>query len=145
MIYKYDIKEINGLQYIKGSRLISEKGMPSEDNEFTGPFGPRNQFEVRNITDENGKYQWTIRDNPDYNPETDYIDDRYFIENNPEPFTPDEIVQQKDKEKKDQLDVEYPQDKILELQDQAIQALARGEKLPNEYADYVAFKESIYK
>lgn len=138
MIYKYDIKEINGLQYITGSRLIEEFGYPSEEYEFAMPFG---QEQI----DENGKYQWTIRDNPDYNSETDHIDDRYLIEHNPELFTLNEIAQKEEKEKKDQLDAEYSQDRILELQDQAIQALAKGEKLPKEYTDYIGFKESIYK
>ena len=137
MIFKYSVKKIKDKIYITGSRLISESGNPKEDYEFSRAFG-------KDLIDENGKYQWTIRDNPDHNPETDLADKRYLIENNPEPFTPDEIAQQEEKKKKDQIAAEYPQDRIFEIQDQAIQALAKGEKLPKEYTDYVAFKKNVY-
>ena len=137
MIFKYDVKKINGLNYIIGSRLIEEFGNPSEEHEFKKPLG-------KSLLDENDKLQWTIRDNPDYNPETDRIDDRYLIEHNPIPKTPGEIAQEEKQAKKDRLDAGYPQDKILELQDQAIQALAKGKGLPEEYTDYVGFREGIY-
>ena len=90
MIFKYIITTINSLNYISGSRLISEKGTPSGNYEFTKPFGSMGDLRVRNLTDENGKLQWTIRDNPDYDPETDHIDDRYLIEHKPILLTADE-------------------------------------------------------
>lgn len=88
MIFKYDVEEINILMYIVGSQLVSERGAPSKDYEFSEAFG-------KELAGENGRPQWTIRDNPDYDLETDPIDSRYLIENNPIPLKPEEIEAEK--------------------------------------------------
>ncbi len=100
MIFKYDTCLIDTFTYIVASRLISEKGAPSEEYEFTKPFS------VREVADENGKPQWTIRDNPDYNPEVDHIDDRYIIENKPVLLTVEEIETKRVAQVKAQFSVE---------------------------------------
>jgi len=84
MIFQYETKEINGNIYITGSRLLAERGQPGKSYEFGSAFN-------RKITDQNGQFQWTIRENPDYDPKTDHIDDRYIIEHNPILPTPEEL------------------------------------------------------
>ena len=70
--------------YITGWRLISENGVPSEEYEFTKPLSEL-------LRDENDRFQWTIQDNPKYDPETDAIDDRYLIEHKPISLTSEEL------------------------------------------------------
>ena len=76
MIFKYSVRLIAAKNYITGWRLISENGVPSEEYEFTKPLSEL-------LRDENDRFQWTIQDNPDYDPEVDHIDVRYIIENDP--------------------------------------------------------------
>ncbi len=57
---------------------------------------------MEDFTNENGKLQWTIQSNPDYNPEIDHIDDRYLIENNPIP-TPEPTPQEVENQIQEQL------------------------------------------
>ena len=57
--------------------------------------------------------------------------------------TPEEIAQKEERDKQKQIQAQYPVEKIIELQDAAIQALARGDGLPQEYQDYTAFREGI--
>jgi len=84
MVFQYKITIIGNRRYILSSELISETGAPRESFQFTQPF----TLELRN---EEGKPQWTIRENPDYNPETDHIDHRYIIEYDPLEPTIEEI------------------------------------------------------
>ena len=84
MIFKYNIRLIAAKNYITGWRLISEDRVPSEEYEFTKPLSEL-------LRDENDRFQWTIQDNPDYDPEVDHIDDRYIIGNDPIPLTPEEL------------------------------------------------------
>ncbi len=84
MIYKYDVQEINEEFYITGSRLLVEKGAPKDKHEFTTSF-------TESLLDDNCKFQWTIKDNPKYDPETDAIDDRYLIEHKPISLTSEEL------------------------------------------------------
>ncbi len=101
MIFQYDVQEIDEKLYIVGSRLTSENGNPTEEHEFSQPF-------TEDFADENGKLQWTIRDNPDYNPETDHIDDRYLIENKSIPLTAEEIETKRLMEVKAKISAELP-------------------------------------
>ena len=101
MIFRYDIQNLDGKDYIVGTRLISEKDTPSELYEFSKPF-------TGDWFDANGKLQWTIRDNPDYNPEIDPIDDRYLIENKSIPLTPEEIETKRLMEVKAKISAELP-------------------------------------
>ncbi len=84
MIFKYETQLIDTENYITGSRLISEKGTPDGEYEFTKPFN-------QPVLDENSQLQWTIRDNPKYDPEIDSIDDRYLIEHKPISLTSEEL------------------------------------------------------
>lgn len=126
MIYKYDTQPINGKDYIIGSRRISEKGRPTGEYEFPYAF-------TEPLTDENGKLQWTIR----------IEEGRYIIERDPVPLTSEEIAQKKEREKLATLRAQYPQEKVIAILDRAIQALARGEGLPQEYQEYTAYKENL--
>ncbi len=101
MIFKYDVQEITGKFYIIGSRLTSENGNPTKEHEFSQPF-------VEDFTNENGKLQWTIQSNPDYNPEIDPIDDRYLIEHKPIPLTAEEAETKRLMEVKAKLATELP-------------------------------------
>lgn len=88
MIYMYETIMINNKHYINGSRLLREIGVPSQPYEFSKVF-------KRNLVDKNGKLQWTIRENPNYNSQTDNINDRYLIENDPIPLTSKETETQR--------------------------------------------------
>ncbi len=101
MIFKYETKKIDSLIYVMGSRLISESGTPSEKYEFTQPF-------MQEVNDANRKYQWTIIDNPDYDPKTDPIDDRYLIEHKPIPLTAEEAETKRMTEVKAKISAELP-------------------------------------
>jgi len=109
MIFQYLTREINGLDYICGSRLISEKGIPSNPLEFSKAFS-------KELCDPDNKLQWTIRENPKYDSETDHIDDRYIIENIPLLPTSEELEAEKQAAIKRQLVAELP-DIILQNKD----------------------------
>lgn len=74
MIYECTIRKINGLDYISGCKLVSEKGTPSEPLQFS-----RKPYHG-GLSDKNRKPQWTIRENPDYDPKVHHVDQRYIIE-----------------------------------------------------------------
>ena len=101
MIFQYLTRKINGLDYIRGSRLISEKGTPSNLLEFSKAFSGE-------LCDANNKLQWTIRENPKYDPEVDHIDDRYIIEHDPIQPTVEELEADKQAVIKRQLVTELP-------------------------------------
>ena len=101
MIFKYYIQLVNTEYYIVGSRLISEDGFPSGEYEFTKTLN-------QSLLDENDRLQWTIKDNPDYDPKTDHIDDRYLIENKPIPLTAEEIETKRLMEVKAKISAELP-------------------------------------
>jgi len=109
MIYQYDVQPIGGKQYISAVRLISEKGEIYTENQLTK--APRG--DLRGPT---GKLQWTIRENPDYDPKTDHIDDRYIIERDPILPTNEELEVEKQAVIKRQLVAELP-DLILQNKD----------------------------
>ncbi len=59
--------------------------------------------------------------------------------------TPEEIEQKEEREKQEQIRAQYPIEKVVELQDTAIRALADGQvELPQEYQEYIAFREGLY-
>jgi len=93
MIFKYETRLVQEKNYITGSQLVSEKGVPSGKYEFAKPF-------MRSLLDKNDRLQWTIRDNPDYDPKIDHIDNRYIIEKDPIPFTPEELQAEREAEEK---------------------------------------------
>ncbi len=101
MIFKYSIQLVDTEAYIVGSRLISEDGFPSGEYEFTKTLN-------QSLLDENDRLQWTIKDNPDYDPKTDHIDDRYLIENKPIPLTAEEIETKRVMEVKAKISAELP-------------------------------------
>ena len=109
MRVRYDIKTINGKNYIVQSQLISTKEGPKEFYEFTKPF-------AKNLVNEYGKLQWTIRENPDYDSETDHMDDRYIIEQKPIQPTTEELEKERKAAVKRQLVAELP-DIILQNKD----------------------------
>jgi len=61
----------------------------------------------------------------------------------PIPPTPEEKIEKEKREKLADLRAAYPQEKVLNLQDAAIRALADGQPLPKEYTDYTDFKASL--
>ena len=139
MIFRYQTREVNKKRYIAGSAFVAEKGDPAGEYEFPRAF-------TKDLVDEDGKLQWTIRENPDYGkpvPEGESPPERYLIEYDPEPLTPEEQAAKEKRAKLAELRAVYAQEKVLELQDAAIGALARGEALPQDYQDYVSFKKSL--
>jgi len=134
MIFKYDIQRIGKKDYIIASRLLNERGNPSGNYEFPRAF-------IESLIDEDGKLQWTIRENPEYR-KTEQAE-RYLIEHDPVSLTPEEANAKQEREKQKQIQAQYPLTKIIELQDAAIQALARGKELPQKYNVYIAFREGI--
>jgi len=109
MIVKYTTKIIGDKTYIIGSRLISEKGSPSEKFEFSSPF-------AQDLLDARGKLQWTIQENPDYNPDTDHIDDRYLIEHDPIQPTAEELESARRDVIKQKIAADFP-DLVLQNKD----------------------------
>jgi len=109
MIFQYKTKTINGLKYLVESRLISKKGSPSKPLQFSRPF-------TEDLSDENRKLQWTIRENPNYKPEKDHIDDRYIIEHNPISPTTEELEGKRQQKIRDQFQTELV-DLILQNKD----------------------------
>jgi len=79
----------------------------------------------------------TVGEYLEYNEKTDTIEIKQREK------TPEEIEQEKDREKQNKIQAQYSTEKIIELQDAAIRALARGEELPQEYQDYTIFRERI--
>jgi len=109
MIFKYDVCKIGEKTYISGSRLISERGSPEGEYEFSKP--------IRDLLSDTDKaLQWTIRDNSDYDPEVDRIEDRYIIERDPIQPTTEELEAKKQAAIKQQLTAELP-DIILQNKD----------------------------
>ena len=106
MIFQY---QVNKQGYILGYYLVSEKGFPAQKYEVTRP----KRLELR---DENGKPQWTIRDNPEYDSKTDHIDDRYIIEHDPIQPTIEELEAKKQVAIKARLRIDLP-DIILQNKD----------------------------
>ena len=102
MRYKYEIQVIGQKKYIKAVHLISEKEEPTGEYEFSRAL-------KNNLLDENGKFQWIIRENPDYKPETSHIDDRYLIEHDPILPTAEEIEAERRAKIKRQLQTELPE------------------------------------
>ncbi len=101
MIFKYGVKEIDEKFYVTKTALLSESGTPKEEYELTEPL-------TEPLLDENHQLQWTIRDNPDYDPEVDHINERYLIENKPIPLTSQEIETKRMVEVKAKLAAELP-------------------------------------
>jgi len=116
MIYQYKIKTIDGIRYICGSSLIAEKEGPTEPYQFSKPFNRRLHQE--------GRLLWAIRENPDYDPEIDHIDDRYIIEYDPVQPTAEELEAEKQAVTKQKLIAELP-DIILQNKDNP-EALAQA-------------------
>lgn len=81
MIFQYETQRIGTEDYISGSFLVSEEGMPSGNFEFSRGF-------AEDLFDENFKLQWAIRDNPDWGKEGA---ERYIIELKPQVLTVQEI------------------------------------------------------
>jgi len=101
MRYKYEIQVIGQKKYIKAVHLISEKEEPTGEYEFSRALKD-------NLLDENGKLQWVIRENPNYSPETDHIDNRYLIEYDPISPTAEEIEAEHQRKIERQLQAELP-------------------------------------
>ena len=59
-------------------------------------------------------------------------------------MTPAELAQEEGRAKIAELRTAYPQERVLELQDAAIAALAAGDPLPAEYQEYQATRSSIF-
>lgn len=83
MRFRYITKSIQGKTYISGVILIAEYGMPREPYEMSQSF-------IEDLLSKDGKLQWTIRENPDYDPVADHIDSRYIIEHQPLALTSEE-------------------------------------------------------
>ena len=62
MIFKYDTKRIGERHYIKAIRLVRERGVPDWKLEL-----PFNFDEL--IVDKNGKLQWVVDKNTNYDPD----------------------------------------------------------------------------
>lgn len=109
MIFQYSTRKLNGLDYICGSRLISENGLPIGPLEFTKALSG-------GLFDSKGKLQWTIRENSDYDPKTDHIDNRYIIECDPIQPTVEELKAKKQAAVRNQLVTDLP-DILLQNKD----------------------------
>jgi len=133
MIYLYHTKKLKGGLYVSGSVLKSEFGTPLQPFEFSRPFPDE-------ICDDQGKLQYQIRDNSDYDPKTDHIDDRYIIEHNPIQLTVEELEAERQTAVKRQLIDELP-DIILQSKDNPealVQALCdRAKQIEVEKAKVV--------
>lgn len=75
MIYRCTFTEIDGIRYLAEYRLVSEHGMPVEDNELPVAPGPL-------LTDD-GRYRFRLVDNPDFGKDGDAC--RFMLEDNPQP------------------------------------------------------------
>jgi len=102
MIFKYNTQSIDKKVYIVGSVLKDVEGSPSGEYEFSKGF-------TETLTNENGKLQWVIRENPNYSPETDHIDNRYLIEYDPISPTAEEIEAEHQRKIERQLQTELPE------------------------------------
>jgi len=109
MIFRYNVQLIYTKYYITGSQLVSEKGTPSAAYEFTKAFD-------QPLLSKNERLQWTVRENPDYDPKTDHIDNRYIIERDPILPTNEELEVEKQAVIKQKFIAELP-DLILQNKD----------------------------
>ncbi len=91
MIWKYDTKRIEGVDYICTSRLISEKGKPDFILERECAF-------TKELVDVNRKLQWAMESNPEYNTGFDAGPDNlpHIIVHRPQALTIEEIAKKKD-------------------------------------------------
>jgi len=110
MVFKYLVRTVNDKQYITGFSLKSVKGIPTGLYEFT------EEFKQPLLSKEYNKLQWTIRENPDYDPETDHIDNRYIVEYDPIQPTAEELEAEKQMAIKQKLTAELS-DLILQNKD----------------------------
>jgi len=78
MIYRCTFRDIDGVRYLAGYQLASERGLPSADDELPAPPGP--------VLTEDGRYRWRLVGNPDHGKDGDTR--RYMLEDNPQPFVP---------------------------------------------------------
>ena len=109
MIFRYQTYERGGKTYIVESVLVSATEQPSKPFECTRPF-------IQDLRDKHGKFQWTIRENPDYNPQTDSVDNRYIIEKDPIQLTNEELKAEHQQKVRQQLQGELT-DLILSNKD----------------------------
>jgi len=101
MTFLYRTQQIGEKTYITGWKFVDPKRSPKEPYEVTRTIR-------RPLMDENRRFQWTIRENPDYSPETDHIDDRYLIEYDPILPTAEEIEAEHQRKIERQLQAELP-------------------------------------
>lgn len=84
MIFRCAFRDIDGLTYLAGYRLISERGSPSTDDELAAAPGP--------VLTEDGRYRFRLVENPDCGKDGDAR--RYMLEDNPQPAPPvDEVAE----------------------------------------------------
>lgn len=86
MIYRCTFRDIDGVRYLAGYRLVSERGRPTADDELPAAPGP--------VLLEDGRYRWRLVENPDCGKDGDTR--RYMLEDNPQPARPvDEAAEAK--------------------------------------------------
>jgi len=78
MIYRCAFRDIDGVRYLTGYRLVSEHGRPAEDDELPAAPGP--------VLTEDGRYRWRLVANPDFGNDGD--NRLYLLKDNPQPAPP---------------------------------------------------------
>lgn len=78
MIFRCTFRDIDGVRYLTGYRLISERGRPTADDELPAAPGP--------VLTEDGRYRWRLVENPDCGKDGD--ERRYMLEDSPQPAPP---------------------------------------------------------
>jgi len=84
MIYRCTFTEVEGVRYLAGYQLVSERGRPSADDELPAAPGP--------VLTEDGRYRWRLVANPEHGKGGDAR--RYMLEDNPQP-APAELAEAK--------------------------------------------------
>jgi len=138
MIYKYELLESNGIKYISGYYLSSEKGSPRADDEFDRPA-------PLDLMDENGKLQWALVPNPGYGKklpvhmeeETIFeVDDRkWLIKKRPQRLSADEIAGKERQSQREKIVQLYDHDKELKILREELAALRAGQPQTAAFAE----------
>ncbi len=128
MIFKYETKMINGLRYIIGSRLISEKGVPDPGRgEYPSAF-------TRKLIDDRGNPLWVIN-----------AEDPMQIVEMPIQPTEEQLKTEYNNAVANRIAESFSLAAEIKLINAAIEALAKGVALPKEYLEYRARVTEINK
>ena len=122
MIFRCTFRDIDGVRYLAGYRLVSEHGRPSADDELAAAPGP--------VILEDGRYRWRLVENPDSGKDGDSR--RFILEDNPQPERPVDMEAKAKRDRRSAVVAALP-DILLavadggDLREEIAKALARVE------------------